>query len=89
MRRNGLVLLAALFLPLTAEAGGVLELVPDDTGPYLGEEALSVELWLHNEDAVGHSLRVVQLDVSLSTPTVYAGGWFSTAGSVEANSMAE
>ena len=80
MRGSSLVVLGALMFPLAVQAGGVLELVPDRPGPYFGGECLSVDLWLHNSESVGHDLRIVQLDVSFSTPTIYAGGWFTTAG---------
>lgn len=88
MRCSGLVLLGFLVLPLTARAGGVLELVPDNPGPYFGGESVSVDVWVHSDDVVGHDLWFVALDVSLSAPTVYAGGWFRVAGGGEANSIA-
>jgi hypothetical protein len=73
---------------LAAWAGGVLEFVPSPPGPYRGGETVTVNVWLHNQDDVGHLLRGVLLDASLSAPTVYATGAFTTAGGLSATGIA-
>ena len=62
MRRKAIVLIM-LGAAARVDAGAVIELVSDISGPYLPRRAVSVGVWLHNDDAVGHDLRLVALDV--------------------------
>lgn len=47
---------------IPAQASAILELTPDNPGPYFGGESLTVDVWLHNTDDVHHLLYHVQLD---------------------------
>ena len=60
--------LVVLGVAAHANAGAVIELVPDISGPYLPGQAVSVDVWLHNDDAVGHDLRLVALDIRALRP---------------------
>ena len=86
--RNGFALLVCLAAPVAVQAGGILEVVPDDPGTYFPGESVSLEVWLHNQDTEAHELRLVSLDMSVATAMVYAIGWFATAGGIETNYIA-
>ena len=45
----GAFLLGVGSLGSPAQAGAVLELIPNNTGPYIGGESLTVDVWLHNQ----------------------------------------
>lgn len=47
-----------------ADVGVVVELVPDNPGPYEGGESLTVDVWVHNPVALDLHVFVVQLDFS-------------------------
>ncbi len=46
------------------EAKVVVELVPDNPGPYSGGESLTVDVWLHSQVSFATDLWLVQLDFS-------------------------
>ena len=46
------------------EAEVIVELVPDNPGPYSGGESLTVDVWLHSEASFDASVWLVQLDFS-------------------------
>jgi hypothetical protein len=50
------------------EVAVVVDLVPDNPGPYTGGEALTVDVWLHSEVSFDAYLDGVQLDFSDSDP---------------------
>ena len=72
-----------------ADAGGVIELVPDDTGPYLPGQSVSVDVWLHNGDAVRHDLRLVALDVRALRDRLFAGGDFTSSDAATVDHVAK
>jgi len=45
-----------------ARAGAILELIPDNPGPYIGGESLTVDVWLHNNEDIDTRLRDIQFD---------------------------
>jgi len=55
---------------LGATAGGqvVVELVPDNPGPYTGSESLTVDVWLHSQIDDDALLTVIQLDFTNTPP---------------------
>jgi len=57
---------AFMFLAAVPVAKGevVVELVPDNPGPYAGGESLTVDVWLHSEGAFDAYLWLVQFDFS-------------------------
>jgi len=55
---GGIVALAAGF----AQAGAIIELIPDDPGPYYGGESVTVDFWLHNPECFDTRLSWVQFD---------------------------
>ena len=60
-----------------AQPSVVIELVPDNPGPYVGGEALTVDVWLHSEVAFDAFLFGVQLDFSDSDPAMSLGATFT------------
>jgi len=87
--RLGILALFVLALPAKAEAGGVLELVPGQAGPYSPGQAVSVDVWLHNGESFGVDLRLVALDVQGLRQRLFAGGDFQTSGGVTVNHVAK
>jgi hypothetical protein len=87
--RSGILALFVLALPAKAEAGGVLELVPGQAGPYSPGQAVSVDVWLHNGESFGVDLRLVALDVQGLRQRLFAGGDFQTSGGVTVNHVAK
>jgi hypothetical protein len=53
---------------VNAEVAVVVELVPDNPGPYAGGEVLTVDVWLHSQVAFDAFLHTVQLDFSDTDP---------------------
>jgi len=88
MKRNVLGMMV-LGMAAQARAGAVLELVPDQAGPYLPGQAVGVEVWMHNQEAFAIDLRLVILDVQGLLPRLYAGGDFVTSGGVTVNHVAK
>lgn len=72
-----------------ADAGAVLELVPDQAGPYSPGQAVGVEVWMHNEEAFAIDLRLVILDFQGLRQRLFAGGDFVTSGGVTVNHVAK
>ena len=72
--RDGFAILVCLAAPVAVQAGGILEVVPDDPGTHFAGESVSLEVWLHNQDTEAHELRLVSLDMSVATAMVYAIG---------------
>lgn len=56
--------LAGIAIAPVAKGEVVVELVPDNPGPYTGGESLTVDVWLHSEVPSDSYLWVVQLDFS-------------------------
>ena len=79
---SSVILFALVVFPFMVRAGGIVELVPGEPGPYSRGESVTVEVWLHNEDAVGYDLRLVGLDLDDAAPLVLAGGIFTHGGGV-------
>ena len=77
-----IVALAALFVaPFPGVARGqesqvVVELVPDQPGPYGGAETVTVDVWLHSQVSFDAFLHVVQLDFSISDQALRLGETF-------------
>ncbi len=88
MKRR-LFAVAMLGWTVQAYAGGVLELVPGQPGPYLPGQSVSVEVWLHNEEAFDIDLRLVALDIQGLRSRLFAGGAFLTSGGVTVNHVAK
>jgi hypothetical protein len=88
MKRSALIV-CALVIATQAHAGGVFELVPAQPGPYFAGKAVSVEVWLHNEESFGVDLRLVALDVQGLRQRLFAGGDFQTSGGVTVNHVAK
>ena len=65
-----IVALAALFVaPFTGvaraqEAKVVVELIPDQAGPYQGDQSLTVDVWLHSQVSSDSQIWLAQLDFS-------------------------
>ena len=62
MARRAIGLLTVFILSSPAYDGAIVELVPDDPGPYYGGESLTVDFWLHNEDPFDFELNSVEFD---------------------------
>ncbi len=87
--KQRLFVLFVLGVAAHANAGAVIELVPNDPGPYFPGESVSVEVWLHNGDAVGRDLRLVGLDVRGLRDRLCAGGDFAASGTDTVNHVAK
>ncbi len=87
--KHRLFVLVVLGVAAHANAGAVIELVPDDPGPFFPGQVVSVEVWLHNDDAVGHDLRLVALDVRALRERLLAGGDFTTSGAATVDHVAK
>ena len=60
-----------------------IELIPNLPPPYFGGESLTVDVWVHSNDTVGHDLRLIQLDIRNQIENeqlLAAGGTFTQAG---------
>jgi len=69
----GIVALAAGF----AQAGAIIELIPDDPGPYYGGESVTVDVWVNGNTSVDLGLRGIQFDFSDSDPTLSFASTFA------------
>lgn len=58
------VLVIALAFAPSAKSEVLVELVPDNPGPYTGGESFTVDVWLHSEVSLDRAIWVVQLDFS-------------------------
>ena len=56
-----------------AEVAVVVELVPDNPGPYIGGESLTVDVWLHNQIPGDIILESVRFDFTASHPALALG----------------
>ena len=72
-----------------AQGGGVFELLPAEPGPYFAGQALTVEVWLHNEEAFGIDLRLLGLDIQGLRGRLFAGGEFVSSGGTTVNHVAK
>jgi hypothetical protein len=72
MFTRGLALCLALALVSVAQAGAVIELRPDNPGPYLGGEAIKVSFYVNQtpDGAADHYLRMLQFDMNPSDATL-------------------
>ena len=82
IRRNNIfarfaVIAGLLGVAPVAHAGAIVELVPDDPGPYYGGESVTVDVWLHNEELFDVGLKLVQLDFSDTDPALSLRPTFS------------
>ncbi len=61
-----------VFLAAVPVASGevVVELVPDNPGPYVGGQAFTVDVWLHSEVAFDVRLQHIQFDFSDTDPAL-------------------
>ena len=64
MSRKVLGAVGVLVFATFARAEVVVELVPDNPGPYYGGETLTVDVWLHSEVSSDRYLWLVRLDFS-------------------------
>ena len=64
------VVLCVIAFASTANAGVVVDLVPDQAGPYLGGESLTVDVWLQSEETSNVWLRMVQFDFTDTDPAI-------------------
>ena len=84
MSKRMIVALVVLFVaPFTgvvraqdAEVEVIIELVPDQPGPYGGAETVTVDVWLHSQVSFDAFLHVVQLDFSISDQALRLGETF-------------
>lgn len=60
-----------------AHGGAIVELVPDQPGPYTGGESLGLDVWLHSEEEVPALLRGVRLDFTDTDPLLLLDSVFS------------
>jgi len=81
--------LMVLGVAARADAGAVLELVPDQVGPYSPGQSVGVEVWMHNQEAFAIDLRLVILDIQGLLPRLFAGGEFINSGGVTVNHVAK
>jgi len=87
--KTRLFVLSVLGAAANVHGGAVLELVPDSLGPYYPEQSVTVEVLLHNGDAVEHDLRLIMLDIWSVAPRLVAGGDFTSGGSANVNYVAK
>lgn len=59
------------------QAGVVIELVPDNPGPYFGGESLTVDVWIDSEVSWAVLLKSIQFDFSQSDPALGLDSAFS------------
>ncbi|MFQ5494556.1 MAG: IPTL-CTERM sorting domain-containing protein [Phycisphaerae bacterium] len=55
---------------LRADVAVVVELVPDNPGPYLGGESLTVDVWLHSQVAFDVQVERLRFDFADSSPSL-------------------
>ena len=68
MARQATTLMVVLISFCPAYGGAIVELVPDDPGPYYGGESLIVDFWVHNQESFDARLRRIQLDFTETNP---------------------
>ncbi len=75
---SGRIVAALVMLGSTALGGVkvVVELVPDNPGPYFGGESLTVDVWLHSQVPVNWRLPFIKLDFSDTDPSVTLNSTF-------------
>ena len=59
MLRSAIQIGAIVCVSSVVQAGVVVELVPDNPGPYFGGESLTVDVWLQSEEEYGHGVRLL------------------------------
>ncbi|MGB2988206.1 MAG: hypothetical protein WBE26_20245 [Phycisphaerae bacterium] len=64
------MIIGLLGVASVAQAGAVVELVPDDPGPYYGGESLTVDFWLHSDRPYDVRLRSVQFSFLDTDPAL-------------------
>jgi hypothetical protein len=57
--------------------GAIVELVPDNAGPYTGGETVQVDVCFHNEESFLLPLQVAQIDFTDTDPGLNLGPSFT------------
>ncbi len=70
MLRTAVQIGAIVCVSSVVQAGVVVELVPDNTGPYFGGESMTVDVWLESDVSWPLLLRMIQFDFSDSDPAL-------------------
>ena len=69
---RGLVVCGVFAFASIAQAGAVLDLVPDNSGPYYGGETVQVDFYLSQPVSSDHGLRLIQLDFNNTDSELYS-----------------
>lgn len=70
------VSLVVHFVSAWALAGAVVELVPDQPGPYLGGALIQVDFWISSTEVEARLLKSVRFDFSASSPSLMPDSTF-------------
>ena len=68
MSRTVLGAVGVLLFATLARGQLVVELVPDNPGPYYGGETLTVDVWLHSEVGEDFRIHILRLDFTDTDP---------------------
>ena len=81
-------LLLTFLVAESVRADGVLELIPQTTGPYGPGQVVNVDVWLQSDESQDQTIRYVLLDAHGRRERLMAGGQFTASGQHEARAVA-